>query len=100
MASALEWRFQPYLHNSQCEIFGDHPLPHRKHVGVVVLARQSCTLLVPAKRAPHAVHFVCGHCFAITRPTENNSTLAFTTRTCFRCRSNTNRIIDRVLAES
>src|ERR1700682_6284451 len=64
---ARKRRDQPYFHNFESYFFRHHSLAQRKHVAVVVFARQPRRLEVPAQRAAHAADFVRDDGFAGAR---------------------------------
>ena len=71
--------------------------PNDKHIRVIMLARKSRALFIPAKRATHSAHLVRRHRLAVAGTAENNSAIAFAFCHRFRRRPNEKRIVDRFL---
>src|SRR5580700_9262950 len=64
--AAFKWRLQPHPDNCHRHIFGNHALPEREDVRVVMLTRKPSDFLIPAQRTAHATHFVCDHRFTVS----------------------------------
>src|SRR5512140_519209 len=80
VSPTLERRFQPHL-EYRLELRGRHePLANGQHVRIVVQARVSRRLHVPAQRASHARNAVRHDRFTIARSAEHDSALEFAQR--------------------
>src|ERR1700704_1654721 len=73
VASPRERRDQPDLHNFEGQFLRNHSLAQRKHVAVVVFARQPRGVEIPAQRAANASDFIRDDCFAVARPPHHNT---------------------------
>ena len=97
VASAFERRRQPNAHNGKSSFLRDRAFAEGEHIRVVMLARKTRDLFIPAKGASDPAHFVRRDRLAVTRAAKNNSTFAFSIRDCFRGRPNEERVIDRFI---
>src|SRR5690606_36373664 len=69
------------------------PLTLREHVGVVMRARQSRRLLVPAEGAANTGNAIRHHRFAVPGPTEYDATHALAPRGSLRRRTHEERVV-------
>src|ERR1700682_1052076 len=96
---ARKWRDQPYLHNFESYFFRQHSLAKRKHVAIVMFARQPRSFEVPAQRAANAADFVRDDGLAVARTSKHDAALAFAAGHGFSRRPYEQRVIDRLGAE-
>src|SRR5204863_2921321 len=89
---------QPNPHNRKDRLFGNHALPDREHVCVVMLAGEPRGLLIPAQRTTHTAHLVRRHRLTVPRAAKDYSALAFPSRNCFGSWPDEEWIINRFLA--
>src|SRR5256885_12376440 len=94
MASAFERSIQPDVDNLQGNLFRQHSLAQRKHVGVIVLAREACAFVIPAKSAANSFDAIRSHRFAIAGTTEHNPAFKFAGGHGEGNRPNEERIVD------
>src|SRR6266536_3257265 len=99
MPAAVETRFQPDPRNCERQIFRNQTLAHRKHVGIIVLPRETRRLFAPAKRATYAMDFIGHHRFAVPGTAEYDAALTLTAGDRFCRRANEKRIIHRFFVE-
>ena len=95
MPPAVERSIQPDADNFQSNLFRQQALAQRKHVGIVVPAREAGTLGIPAKRAAHSFDAICRHRFAVSGTAEHNAAFGFAAG-----HGERNRSDDRAVAEN
>src|SRR5262245_27583447 len=76
MPSAVEGRLKPDVDDGERVGFGEHPLPERDHVRVVVRARETSGFDIPADRAPYAADTIGHHRLAVARAAEDDAAIA------------------------
>src|SRR6266702_8685703 len=96
MPAALKRRFQPDAHNLERSFGGDHALPQRDDIGVIMLPAQPCGVGIPADRAPNSLEAIGHNGFTVSGAAKNDSPLEFMPRHCRRYRRNKNRVINRL----
>src|SRR5688572_4903221 len=80
VATAVERRLEPDLDDLDHALPRRQALSEREHVGVVVCARQSRRLLVPAQAAADAADAVRRHRLAVAGPAEDDAPLELAAR--------------------
>src|ERR1022692_552411 len=95
VSAGIEWGQEPRIHDEQELVSGHEPLSNRKDVRVVVRARESSGLDVPADRAANTTNAVGHHGLSVAGAAKDDATFAFSPGDGDRQGANHVRVVDR-----